>query len=233
MIKVVTIAHEYGSGGAELGRRIARRMGWELLDARLVERVAHVAGADPEVAAALDERIPHWWQWAITGYTVPAEYGLEKREAIYEDFLCEVTMAVMQRAADSGNCVIVGRGGQCFLQGRSDVLNVLAYAPIEARIRRAQLRRPNCKNIEALIKDVDTQRAKYVRHYYRRDWLDKSLYDLCINTSLGIDLATDMIVAAIGQTNERRNETAKASLTAKANVTESDIIWMNGLGVKW
>jgi cytidylate kinase len=226
LIRVVTIAHEYGSGGAELGQRVARKMGWELLDGRLVDRVAHAAGVDQKVAAALDEQIPRWWQWAITGYAASVEYGLEKGEVIHEDFLHEVTMAVMQRAADSGNCVIVGRGAQCFLQDRSDIFNVLAYAPIQTRIRRLRLRHPDCKYVETLIRDVDTRRAKYVRHYFRKDWLDTSLYDLCINTLLGIDFAPQLIAAAIGQTGQQQNE------TANANLTESDIIRMNGLGVK-
>ena len=164
----------------------------------------------------------------MAGYAASVEYGLEKKgEVIYEDFLHEVTMAVMQRAADSGNCVIVGRGAQCLLQDRSDVFNVLAYAPIQTRIRRLRLRHPDCKYAETLIRDVDTRRAKYVRHYFRRDWLDTSLYDLCINTSSGIDFAAHLVAIAIDQTSEHQNE------TANANRMESDIIRMSGLGVKW
>ena len=227
LIRVVTIAHEYGSGGAELGQRVARKMGWELLDGRLVDQIAHVAGVDPKVAAALDERIPRWWQRAMAGYAASVEYGFEKAEVIYEDFLHEVTMAVMQRAADSGNCVIVGRGAQCLLQDRSDVFNVLAYAPIQTRIRHLRLRHPDCKYVETLIREVDTRRAKYVRHYFRKDWLDTSLYDLCINTSSGIDFAAHLVAIVIGQTSEHQNE------RANANLTESDMIRMSGLGVKW
>jgi CMP/dCMP kinase len=227
LIRVVTIAHEFGSGGAELARRVALTMGWELLDGRLVNRVAHAAGVAPKVAAALDEQIPRWWQRAMAGYAASAGHALEKGEMLYEDFLHEVTAGVMERAADFGNCVIVGRGGQCSLQGRTDVLTVLACAPLETRIRRLRLQRPDCKNIEALIREVDTQRERYIRHYYGRDWLDTSLYDLCINTSLGIEFAADVIEVAIRQTTQEQNE------TANANLVESDIIRMNGLGVRW
>jgi cytidylate kinase len=53
-------------------------------------------------------------------------------------------------------------------------------------------------DVQALIKQVDGQRAKYVREYYRRDWLDKTLYDLCINTALGLEVAAELITTAIG-----------------------------------
>ena len=109
-----------------------------------------------------------------------------------------VTMGLIRGAADSGRCAIVGRGAQLFLQGRKEALNVLAYAPIEERVRRLRVRHPDCTDVHALIKQVDGQRASYIREYYGRDWLDKPLYDLCINTALGLELAAELITTAIG-----------------------------------
>lgn len=51
--------------------------------------------------------------------------------------------------------------------------------------------------MQALIRQMDGQRAKYVREYYRRDWLDRTLYDLCINTALGLEAAAELVTAAI------------------------------------
>jgi CMP/dCMP kinase len=199
VISVVTIAREYGSGGAELGRLVAVKLGWELLDRQFIDRVARIAGVDPKTADGLDERAHRWWQWVLAGYAAPFAYGTpEQRGVIYEDFLHDVTMRVIQTAADSGKCVIVGRGAQCFLQGRTDVLNVLAYAALGERVRRLRARQPDCGDFEALIKRVDGQRASYVHQYYRKNWLDQSLYDLCINTGLGLEAAAELIATAIG-----------------------------------
>lgn len=199
MISVVTIAREYGSGGAELGRLIAVKLGWELLDRQLVDRVALIAGVDPKIAASLDERALRWWRWAVAGMSYNAPYSApEQSTTIDEDSLHDITMRLIQQAADFGKCVIIGRGAQCFLRGRTDVLNVLAYAPIDQRIRRLRARQPDCVDLEARMKEVDSQRASYVRQYYRSDWLDKSLYDLCINTGLGLEVAADLITTAIG-----------------------------------
>jgi cytidylate kinase len=201
LIEVVTIAREYGSGGAELGRLVASKLGWEFLDRQLVDRVARIAGLDPKTAARLGEKAHRWWQWVLAGmshgalysYSVPDGLGV-----IDEGFVHGITMRLIQGAADSGKCVIIGRGAQVFLHGRTDVFNVLAYAPIEERIRRLRARHENRVDVQALIKQVDGQRAKYVREYYRRDWLDKTLYDLCINTALGLEVAAELITTAIG-----------------------------------
>ncbi len=205
MIRVVTIAREYGSGGAELGRLVAGKLGWELLDRQLVDRVARIAGLDPKLAASLDEQAHRWWQWVLAGMSYGALYSYSAPDCsgvIDESFVHGVTMRLIQRAAESGKCVIVGRGAQCFLQGRTDVFNVLAYAPADERIRRLRARQPGCSDVQALIKQVDGQRARYIREYYRRDWLDKSLYDLCINTALGLEVAAELITAAIGLVEE-------------------------------
>lgn len=201
MISVVTIAREYGSGGAELGRLVALKLGWELLDRQLVDRVANIAGLDPEAAARLDEQASRWWRWVVAaGASIASPYPFALSMwsgETDEDSVHALTTQLIQAAADSGGCVIVGRGAQCFLQGRPDVFNVLAYAPLEERIRRLRARQPESADIPPLIKEVDNRRAKYVRHYYRRDWCDKTLYDLCINTALGLEVATELVTTAI------------------------------------
>jgi hypothetical protein len=199
LINVVTIAREYGSGGAELGRLVAVRLGWELLDRQLVDRVAGIAGLDPETAANLDEHAHRWWQRALVGMSYAAPFVAPDASGEFdEDSMRAVTIGLIRKAADSGGCVIVGRGAQLFLQGRTDVFNVLAYAPIEERVRRIRARHANCADVQALIKQVDGQRASYIREYYERDWLDKTLYDLCINTALGLEVAAELITTAIG-----------------------------------
>ena len=207
MIRVVAIAREYGSGGAELGQLIAARLGWEFLDRQLIDRVACAAGIDQKVAVDLDEHAHRWWQLVVAGMSYAAPYSTPARAGVIEeDFLQEITSRVIDRAVELGNCVIVGRGAQCLLQGRADVLSVLAYAPVEDRIQRLRTRRPDCSDFEALVKRVDSQRAAYVRQHYRRDWLDKSLYHLCINTRLGLELAAELVVTAIERVAERTSQ---------------------------
>ena len=154
MISVVTIAREYGSGGAELGRLVALKLGWELLDRQLVDRVANIAGLDPEAAARLDEQASRWWRWVVAaGASIASPYPFALSMwsgETDEDSVHVSTTQLIQAAADSGGCVIVGRGAQCFLQGQPDVFNVLAYAPLEERIRRLRARQPESADIHPL-----------------------------------------------------------------------------------
>jgi Cytidylate kinase-like family len=61
LIRVVTIAREYGSGGGELAHIVAAKMSWDLLDSKLLEQVAYAAGIKRTRAARLDEHTYHWW----------------------------------------------------------------------------------------------------------------------------------------------------------------------------
>jgi hypothetical protein len=183
-----------------LGNLLAAKLGWEFLDRRLIDRVAQLAGVDPSAALGLDERAHRWWQMIFAGMSYAAPYSTPSTAGvIQEDFLYEVTVRVIQHAAESGGCVIVGRGAQCLLAKRSDVLNLLAYAPSEERVRRLRTRHPDCSDFMGLMNRVDSQRAAYVRQHYHRDWLDKSLYDLCINTRIGLELATQLVVTAVSR----------------------------------
>jgi cytidylate kinase len=211
-------------------------MRWELLDRQLVDRVARVAGVDQKLAASLDEHARHWWQWAIAGMSYVSPYGYStpaQAHEMDEDFVHDITMRLIQRAAESGNCVIVGRGAQCFLHGRRDVLNVLAYAPIRDRLRRLRARQPECADLEALVKRVDRQRAGYVRQHYRKDWLDKSLYDLCINTSLGLEVAAELITTAISRAKQNRNLTCQQPHSAGAEQANHADASAEGDGGNW
>ena len=118
-------------------------------------------------------------------------------DPIHDDSLYALSKQLIQVAADAGECVIVGHGAQCLLQGRADVCHVLAYAPLEQRVQSMQARWPEHKDVEALLTGIDSQRAEHVRQCYGRDWIDPSLYDLCLSTSIGLDRAAALINDAV------------------------------------
>jgi cytidylate kinase len=232
LIRVVTIAREYGSGGAELARLVAVKLGWELLDGRLVDRITQIAEVDPETAATLDEHPEPWWRPAIAGmgYASLYLYSAPVPRQIEEDFVHDITTRLIQRAAQCGSCVIVGRGAQCFLRGRRDVLSVFVHAPVEERIRRLRARQPTCSDHEALMRWVDLQRARYVRQHYRQNWLDQSLYDLSINTALGLEVAVELITTAIDSAGRPRDSRPGCQTVAKSNNRTLPVMRLPGNG---
>ncbi len=201
MIRVITITHQCGSGGTQLASLIARKFGWELLDHHLVDRIARIADLDVATAAQFDEQAVRWWRGLRHAGINPAvccpDISPRWLNEVDEDSVHALATQLIQAAADSGECVVVGRGAQCLLQSRADVFHVLAYAPIEERVQALQARWPEHSDVQALLTGIDAQRAAYLRQYYRSDWLDPMLYDLCVSTSIGLDRAATLINDAV------------------------------------
>ncbi|MGD0694687.1 MAG: cytidylate kinase-like family protein [Terriglobia bacterium] len=200
MFRVLTIAREFGSGGAAIGRSISERLGWKLLDKAFIENIAHAAKVDPQLARQFDERTDSWLERIGRGLWRGA---FEAVAAVSEpDYFDAETMAALARnmieeAYQRGKCVIVGRGAQCVLQARRDAFHVFIYAPWAERVARIQRRVPGKTNIEELIRSMDRQRADYIRTYFGCDWMDPHLYNLMVCSGLGEDVVESTIVEAL------------------------------------
>jgi cytidylate kinase len=197
--RVVTVAREYGSGGAAIAARLAVRLGYQLLDRALVERIAEEARIDPGVAERLDEHIDPWarrigralWYGGFEAVAV-----VDENDVVDSDRVARLSGRIVEEAASVGGCVIVGRGGQCLLRGRGDVLHVFVYAPREERVRRLHARLGPGADVELALEETDRERAAYVRRHFHADWLDRRLYHLMVNAALGEEAAVSAILAA-------------------------------------
>jgi cytidylate kinase len=201
MFRVLTVAREYGSGGGSVAKWVSQMLGWSLMDKALVQQVAQAANVDPELARRYDECIDSWlhrvsrralWRGALEGIAAVTE----------EDFFDAETMALLtrdliQEAHEKGNCVVVGRGGQCVLQQREDVFHVFIYAPWGERIKRARSRLPAGMDVEEFIRSNDRQRTEYVRLHFGCNWSDPHLYHLMISSELGEETAASIIIDAM------------------------------------
>ena len=201
MIRVITITHQSRSGGTRLASLLARKFGWELLDHHLVDRIARIVDLDVATAAQFDAQAARWsralWRAGINPADRSPYVAPRWLDPIHDDSLYALSKQLIRVAADAGECVIVGHGAQCLLQGRADAFHVLAYAPLEQRVQSMQARWPEHKDVEALLTGIDSQRAEHVRQCYGRDWIDPSLYDLCLSTSIGLDRAAALINDAV------------------------------------
>jgi len=167
---ILTISREYGSGGREIGRAIATRLGYAYEDR--VTLLAALRAADPRwerFGDEYDEHRPSVWErfdWSYRGYS-----------------------ALLQRhllaAASTDRTVIVGRGGAFLLAGVPTALHVRIVAPRAARIERIMRREhADHDSVRALIERIDHERAGFIRAIYHRPWDDPAGYDLICDTSL-------------------------------------------------
>jgi cytidylate kinase len=200
VIRVVTVGREFGSGGAQVAAGLARSLGWKLIDNALIKEIAQAAKVHQELVERCDERVDPWFHHLMKGLWHGGYEGVATTSTISlfdSDVMAALARNVIEQAAGIGRCVIVGRGGQCILQGRDDVFHVFIYAPWEEKVERVRKRTANDVDAETLIIERDRARSAYIRRYFDQEWLDCHLYHLMISSSLGEAALTATILEAI------------------------------------
>jgi hypothetical protein len=202
MYRVLTVAREYESGGDRIAALLAQRLGWKLLDSALIEEIANLAHVDPQLAREFDERVDSWlhrvsrralWHGGFDAVAVLPETAVFDAET-----MARLGRAAIEHAWETGDCVIVGRGSQCILQGRPDVFHVFVCAPEALRLASARRHTGGGADAAGWIRAVDGERARYVQMNFGRNWHDPHLYDLMVNSKIGGELVVPTILSGMG-----------------------------------
>ncbi len=203
-MRAVTISREYGSGGGEIATRLAKRLGWQLIDHALVERVASEIGTSIQEAEVYDERVQGMVSQALGSllYLYPAAMASTPPEAFLSDEAYrDAFNRVVRAAAARGHVVIIGRASQVILADLHDVLHVRVIAPFEQRVATVMQREGVEHHIaESRVHAKDHDRARYLEREYHHHLDDAHLYDLVLNTSLlDLESAVDIICFTLQQ----------------------------------
>ena len=184
MNKVITIGREFGSGGRELGRRLARELGFDYYDKEILSEISKHTSLSEEYVQRIVENQPHQLYPITTGrsFLYVDTQPLQQAGAV---FLAQ--QEIIREMADRSNCVIVGRCADHILRDR-DPFRIFVYADMASRIARCRARAPEGENLtdkeyKQQIQQVDKARARYYDFYTDMKWGDKLSYDLCINTT--------------------------------------------------
>lgn len=204
-VRVITISREYGSGGAAIGQKLANRLGWKLLDRELILELARRAHVQPSEVSQMDEHASSFIERLLKAFWLSNTYiwSGPAPDVVDSDYLAELSAIVIREAAKLGHCVIVGRGAQCVLGGREDVFHVFVYGSRPEKLKRIQTRYPSHTECEAALDEFDRARADYIHRYYKCDWAHRRLYDLLVNSDIGIDRAVTVILSAAGLTETK------------------------------
>ena len=196
----ITVARQLGSGGAELGQRIACRMGFVYLDRQILQQVAQELGISEAEVAGREDRIKSFWVRIMETFSAGCpEYMMSNPppRIISDDTLIETEQRVLLHLAAGGSCVIVGRCGFHLLAGRAPLLNVFVHASRSFRIERMiKLYGASSRSVaEEMIDETDQNREQYVEIIAKKLWYDARNYHLSIDLSqTGLDMAEEMIV---------------------------------------
>jgi hypothetical protein len=185
----ITLSRQAGAGGGEIAELAGKRLGWEVLDKGLVDRVADRYRLSRPMLEFVDETTSTWVHDVLGPW-------LDHDIVTHEKYVVHLSRVVLA-AAQRGNVVIVGRGAQ-FLLPRDQGLAVRVIAPLKSRVQRA-MRLQGCTAAGArrLIAEIDLGRKRFVEQFFHHDVDDPALYDLVLNVDhLGCAAAAELIVAA-------------------------------------
>lgn len=193
---IVTVSRQFGSGGRELGKRLADALGLRYFDRELVTEIANKAALDEGYVASILEN-GGYNNFAFShARTMPL---LSSASASVTDVLI-AQQKIIKSIGEKGDCVIVGRCADLILSDLNPV-RLFVYADEQSKIERCRARAEHGENLSdkeylKSFKKIDKGRAKLHDLLSSTEWGEKEGYDLMINTS-GLDIST--IIAPLAE----------------------------------
>ena len=190
---IITIGREYGSGGREIGRLVAQKLGIPFYDKEVLTRAAEESGLCHEVFEHNDEKASVGGMIAGTGMHMGAVHLGLQMPLNQRVFLAQFD--AINKIAAEGDCVIVGRCADYVLKELEHVTHVFIYASTEKRIERImRVENVNRDKARELIRKTDKQRKSYYNFFADGNWGLRSNYDLMLRTD---DRTPDEVADAI------------------------------------
>lgn len=211
-MNVITISREMGSGGTALGWILARELGFILVDKDLILRAAQKAQVSCEAVARYDQEEFNkakavlekmftadpaiYSPLALIHYPIQGRAAARRAPVFDQERYLAITQYLLRHLARQGNVILLGRGSQLVLADHPNTLHLRVIAPLEMRIRRIRhSRRLSEEEAGEAIQTRDRACARYLKHFYHRDWADPCFYDLVINTErLSLEAAASAVI---------------------------------------
>jgi cytidylate kinase len=188
---VVTIGRQYGSGGREVGERLAQLLGVDYYDKALVQHAAEESGFCPAAFEQQNEGAKRGFGWL---FSYSSRGTVTSGGMPLDDQLFIAQSNTIKRLARQSSCVIVGRCADYVLEtmrDELDVVDIFVHATDEARVRRVARRNGlSEEEARARIAQIQPRRQRYYERYTDRKWGDLHNFDIVMNT-VKIDDATE------------------------------------------
>lgn len=195
---IYTIGREFGSGGKDVGEKLAARLGIPFYDKELLARASAESGLCEEIFRLQDEKPTSSFLYSLVTdtYSFNNYHGNTYLDMPLSQKVFLAQFDTIKRIALEGSCVIVGRCADYALSEETNAIHAFIYASKEYRIKRVA---ENLNMTESKAKDLinrtDKQRASYYNFYTNKKWGDSRSYDLALNSEkLGIDGCVEMLL---------------------------------------
>lgn len=186
--KIITITRQYGSGGREIGELLAKTLGIEFYDNKLLDLASESSGIHRNHFEENDEKRTNSFLYLLS--TTYGQGGVP-----FDDTLFFAQHNTIRKIASEQDCVIMGRCSDYALRDFNEVLNVFISAPLEFRVKRAvEVYGIEQKHAENYVKRIDKQRISYYNYYTDKRWGQPQNYQICVDSSvLGIEGSVKLI----------------------------------------
>lgn len=203
MRTIITISRQYGSGGREIGERIAEKLGIPFYDNSLIQKATEASGFSPVHFEDVEKNARNSFLYSIVR-------GIQYHNSntgiwSLEDSIYMTQANVIRDIASKGSCVIVGRCSDYILADDPDLVKVFVYAPIEARVKTC-VEREGLDEARAadIIKGKDKRRQNYYNYHADTKWGEATNYHICIDSSFtGIEAAAEAVVEIVKKRQEQ------------------------------
>lgn len=196
--KIYTIGREFGSGGKEVGTKLAEKLGIKLYDKELLQQAAKDSGFCEEIFENHDEKPTNSFlyslvmdTYSVSGYSTAPFLDMPLNHKV---FLAQ--FETIKKIAERESCVIVGRCADYALSDNPECINIFIHADMELRIKNISKSLNITENkARDIINKTDKQRASYYNYYTSKKWGDAKSYNLSLDAGkLGTDNCVEMIL---------------------------------------
>lgn len=192
---VIAIGRQFGSGGHDIGKILAEKLGYDFYDAEIIQMTAGTTGYIPEFVKKKEEIMTNSLLYDLVNQMY---LNTDRQDEAPKDKIFEAECQVVRNLAKKGNCVIVGRCADYVLRNSGNCLKVFFSAPLMSRIRRvAQRQNISEGEAKATVQKNEKLRADNYRYYTRRMWGAAGNFDLSLNTDLGEEYIENCIRSAM------------------------------------
>lgn len=189
MKKIITISREFGAGGGEIGKEVAKRLVYDYFDKDLIVKTAYSMNMAPEEILKRDEHLDHGFGFGQSLFNL---YSSPLDEKLYT-----AQKKVIKEFAEKGNCVIVGRNANSILAEYDNTLHVFISANPAWRVKRLQAEKMPDLSVEKIasqMQKIDKARQKYCAYFTNTEFGVAKYYDVCLYSSvIGIEKCIDII----------------------------------------
>jgi cytidylate kinase len=206
-MSIVTIAHESGAGGPEIGTALAERVGYRYVDREMLSQAAKQYGVLEDKLTKLDESRPSLFE----------RFDVETRQYL------TVLQTGLLDVAEQDNAVINSRGGQMLLRGIPHVLRLRVIAPLELRVKRVMKKMTgqgetvDLRTTVEMMRRTDAEKSGRIRYLYDVDWGDPTLYDAVINTEkISYEAVVELVVGLLRRPELAATEASRQAVRDRA-----------------